>query len=97
MILGAALLGGGFLGGFFAGRHLRRAREAPVCPCGHELSFHDPETRACHGRTLQMNMRNEYGLWLGDQWVTCTCRQYDGPQRIEQYLATLTLPPKNPE
>jgi hypothetical protein len=66
-----------------------------ICSCSHGLGQHDEKQGTCHGQVLRKNMRNPRGDWIGDQWVNCTCRHYDGPQPIEQYLATPTLPPRD--
>lgn len=71
------------------------ARSTPqaICSCTHGLGQHDDE--GCNGEILRKNMRSPRGEWLGDQWVGCTCLHYDGPQPIEKYLATPTLPPRD--
>jgi hypothetical protein len=66
-----------------------------ICSCSHGLGQHNEAHGKCHGQILRKNMRNPRGAWIGDQWVDCTCRHYDGPQPIEQYLATPTLPPRD--
>lgn len=66
-----------------------------ICSCDHGLGQHDEKQGTCYGQILRRGMRDPEGNWLGDQWVQCTCRHYDGPQPIEQYLATPTLPPRD--
>lgn len=79
-------IGGGLLAfGYITGRiHRRKTKpETPraICSCKDAFSFHDPQTGRCHAV---------------DGWGdTCKCRHYDGPQPIEQYLATPTLPPRD--
>ena len=65
-----------------------------VCSCTHGLGTHDEVHGKCHGQVLRRNMRSKNGVYIGDQWVDCSCRHYDGPQPIERYLATPTLPPR---
>jgi hypothetical protein len=66
-----------------------------ICSCAHGLGQHDEKRGNCYGQVLRRSMRDKEGNWLGDQWVPCTCRHYDGPQPIEQYLAMPTLPPRD--
>lgn len=101
ILVGAGLLLLGLLLGVFATVVLlpRRtpALKTPqaVCSCSHGLGKHDEVHGKCHGEILRKNARTKEGDWIGDQWVTCTCRHYDGPQPIERYLATPTLPPRD--
>lgn len=97
---GGAILLIGVVLGYVLGT-LRRVLPAPdtamkpICSCTHGLGQHDEVHGLCHGQTLRRNMRDKVGIWIGDQWVKCTCRHYDGPQPIEKYLATPTLPPRD--
>jgi hypothetical protein len=100
LLIGAAILLIGVVLGFVFGTFRRvlsplEATPKAVCSCSHGLGQHDEKRGNCHGQVLRRSMRDKAGNWLGDQWVQCTCRHYDGPQPIEQYLATPTLPPRD--
>jgi hypothetical protein len=100
ILVGAGLLLLGLLIGAFTTVVLLPRRAAvhapkPICSCSHGLGQHDEVHGKCHGEILRRNMCDKAGNDIGDQWVACTCRHYDGPQPIEQYLATPTLPPRD--
>jgi hypothetical protein len=99
MLIGAAILLIGIASGFALSRVLSPSARAEtpraICSCTHGLGQHDEVHGKCHGQVLRRNMRTGSGAWIGDQWVNCTCRHYDGPQPIEKYLATPTLPPRD--
>ena len=50
LLVGAALLAAGFLGGRISRRKPTPppAAPAPLCGCGHTLSQHDTETNTCY-------------------------------------------------
>jgi hypothetical protein len=85
--------------GWAVGRSSRRRSTAsastpqPRCSCGHGLEQHDPDTRQCHDSTLRKNVRTSFGYRIGDQWVDCACRQYLGPQPLEEVFIRPLLPP----
>jgi hypothetical protein len=93
LLVGAALLAIGFLGG-----RLGRRRPGlpppmtPVCGCGHALSLHDRETFTCYAE-LRRDNHDKRGRWTGHSWVPCTCRQYIGPRPIDEVFAPRVLPP----
>lgn len=81
-----------FIVGVVAGRIRRKSPSPPkpICGCSHSLAEHDPETKTCHG-----TFKGDYHV--NGQWVSarrpCTCRQYVGPQPLEQLFAPQYLPP----
>ena len=98
LVVGAGLLIAGFLSGRFSRRRGAGGTNGPkqlsaICGCKHGLEQHDPETKACHGRTLQRNVYSKEGKWLGTQWIDCTCRRYVGPVPAEEILGTPYIPP----
>ncbi len=90
------IIGGGLLAaGYGSGRVGRRRRHPrapkpvpppkPVCGCGHGIHDHDPATSKCHGTKKAYR-------WDGfrevlDKYVSCTCRQYSGPQPLPEFYA----------
>jgi hypothetical protein len=100
LLVGAAILLIGVVLGFVLGtfrRVLSPSEQVPkaICSCKHGLGQHDEKQGTCHGQVKRKDMHDAVGNYIGDQWVTCTCRHYDGPQPIEQYLAMPTLPPRD--
>lgn len=101
MIVGAALLVFGFIGGRRARRRhpgagggaiAAAAEPKPVCACKHALAFHDPRTNVCHGQINGDPLRYD-SFHHATAWkrVQCTCRQYVGPIPADQVLANFTL------
>jgi hypothetical protein len=94
LLVGAALLAVGFLGG----RLSRRTRAAPpalpapLCGCGHTLSQHDTESNTCYAE-LRRDTFDKRGRFSGVAWVPCTCRQYVGPRPIDEVFMPRLLPP----
>ena len=89
-----------FAAGLVVGKLTRRQDPAgttsqPICGCSHGLEQHDPETKVCHGQILHKDARTEYGEWIGNQWVPCSCRQYVGPKPFEELYAPPLLPPQD--
>lgn len=64
----------------------------PVCACEHPLALHDPDTKHCHGKVE----RSSYSTRKGTQswYEDCTCRQYVGPQPVEEFFTQPLLPPE---
>jgi hypothetical protein len=87
------------IAGWIIGRSARPRPMTPasplqaMCGCGHGLEQHAPDTRQCHGSTLRKKVRTPKGDAIGDQWIDCTCRQYVGPQPIEEMFSWPLLPP----
>lgn len=93
LLVGAALLGLGFLGGRLNRRPPRPAPQmTPVCGCAHPLSQHDTETSTCYAE-LRRDTFDKRGRFAGHTWVACTCRQYVGPRPIDEVFAPRLLPP----
>ena len=95
LLVGAALLGVGFL----AGRLGRRAPAAPppmtpLCGCGHTLSQHDTATNTCYAE-LRRDTYDKRGRWSGHSCVPCTCRQYVGPRPVDEVFVPRILPPSD--
>jgi len=80
------LLSGIAVGRFWPARRKEPKPTKAVCGCRHELSFHDADTRQCHG-TNRKSVYDSYGEWVGYQDVACTCRQYTGPEPLPSYYA----------
>jgi hypothetical protein len=97
LVVGAVLLGAGYLSGRF-GRRRRRPSEpagpVAVCGCGHALSQHDPQSRTCHAE-VPRDSYDRKGRWAGHTWVACTCRQYVGPRPIDEVFTPRLLPPQD--
>jgi hypothetical protein len=96
LVVGAALLVAGFLGG-----RLSRRRPAgppppttPLCGCGHTLSQHDPESNTCYAE-LRRETYDKRGRFSGHTWVPCTCRRYIGPRPIDEVFVPRLLPPSD--
>ena len=89
MIEGAAILLAGMALGHWLSRRildlrlrgLNKLPPKPACSCGHAVSFHDPETKRCHGKVHE---KDYAGFW---NWVQCTCRRYDGPEPLPEFYA----------
>ncbi len=101
------LAGGGLvIAGVLLGRFLPARRRGPkpvkpvqpICGCGHHLSLHDPETKACHGsaRGTETAVRDKAGDPVLDSWGyvqttyekgPCACRHYTGPEPLPDYYA----------
>lgn len=93
LLVGAGLLAAGYAAGALP-RRRRRTPDEPTearCGCGHGLDQHDPSTNECHAQTARCVFDN--GRWKGDEFVTCTCRQYTGPRPLEELFAPRYLPP----
>lgn len=90
LIIGAGILGVGWLAGRF--RRPARAPKEPryICGCGDHLSEHDPQTGRCHGTTTRDIYRK--GDWEGEEAVACTCRQYVGPRPLDMAHLDFPLP-----
>jgi hypothetical protein len=87
MLTGGGLVLAGLLIGRFAPVRRRSPKSPkPVCGCRHELAYHDPATGECHGMKT-VDKHNRYGEWIGEEQVTCTCRQYDGPTPLPTVYA----------
>ena len=92
LVIGATLI----VIGYGAGRiHLVKNNKAtlsssplPICGCTHSLAHHDKKTDKCFGQILQKDVHDGIG---NNHWVDCTCRQYVGPQPIENYFTTPTI------
>lgn len=85
LLLGALLP----LVGFVVGRLATRRPREPyhVCSCGHELSFHDPATNACHYADVEL-------VNGAHQAFRCACLQYVGSRPLpELNLEELWQPP----
>ncbi|MFI7122627.1 hypothetical protein [Amycolatopsis sp. NPDC049868] len=96
LTLGYCLFGAGLL----VGRLTRRRAPAdattkPVCGCSHGLEHHDPESKECRGEILHRDARSTSGIYIGNQWVACTCRQYVGPKPFEELFVSPMLPPQD--
>lgn len=85
-------IAGGILAIGFAFRLLDwRPRQKPVkregawCQCGHGLHDHDPETHRCHGRIKLYRYTAVTDEEVLDRYGDCTCRQYDGPEKLPEY------------
>lgn len=96
LAVGAGLFGAGLLAGKLTRRHTGAGTTPkPVCGCSHGLEQHDPDTKECHGETLHRDARSTSGIYLGNQWVACTCRQYVGPKPFEELFVSPMLPPQD--
>ncbi|MPQ97530.1 hypothetical protein GB931_06260 [Modestobacter sp. I12A-02628] len=94
LLVGAALLAVGYLGGRL-GRRRPTAPGAPLtpmCGCAHPLSQHDPGSSTCHAE-VPRDAYDKRGRWQGHSWVRCPCRQYVGPRPIDEVFAPRVLPP----
>ena len=96
----AIAAGGFFAGKFTATRQARRELQQhqkthkavgkgqtspqPVCGCGHNLVFHDRETKRCQTQVVIP------GRWTGQHDSTyrqCMCQGYRGPLPVDEYYA----------
>lgn len=73
----------------------REPIQAPVCGCGHNFSFHDPQTGKCHATARQATKwERDEGYdpgydepedeMVAVEWETvpCPCRRYVGPEPL---------------
>lgn len=71
-----------FAGGWLFGRHARLKSNPkppkPICMCRHHYGTHSPE----HGECYASDKVDVNGK---DQWVSCRCVRYTGPQPVESY------------
>lgn len=82
-----------FAGGFLLGKLNRKKKgykspkiPKPVCGCAHHFSFHDPETKACHGMMDGDPVKyNEWDRATAWEQIPCTCRQYSGPEPLPEF------------
>lgn len=87
--------------GFVAGRISRRKTAAksamsstPICTCEHGLHDHDPSTNECHGLIDGDPLRyDSFNNPRAYKKIRCTCRQYTGPQRLDDFWTPPILPP----
>ncbi|GHC85012.1 hypothetical protein GCM10007079_27530 [Nocardiopsis terrae] len=67
-------------------RALPRGQQTPqpICGCGHNLVFHDQETKRCQTQVVIP------GRWTGQATSTyrqCMCQGYRGPVPVDEYYA----------
>lgn len=89
LIVGAGLLGGGWVAGRVS---RRRAAQQPqpvdaLCGCGHNLALHDRESGDCHAESMR---KTGYGI---KEWARCGCQRYTGPTPLEDFFVPPSLPP----
>jgi hypothetical protein len=95
---GGVLVGIGYVSGRI-GRRKNKKNPTPskplkaICGCSHGYHNHDPKTGVCTALVLHKDWYDERGRYRGNQRLACTCKQYNGPKPLEQYFATMTLPP----
>ncbi|MBR8744737.1 hypothetical protein [Nocardiopsis sp. MG754419] len=66
------------------GDRSRPATPQPICGCGHNLVFHDQETKRCQTQVVIP------GRWTGQSNSTyrqCMCQGYRGPVPVDEYYA----------
>jgi hypothetical protein len=81
LILGAAILGGGYLVGLLTGR--RQRKPAPyTCGCTHAFAMHDPKTGECHVE-IKTQLYNKHNNKAGFEYVECPCRHYVGERPLD--------------
>jgi hypothetical protein len=99
MVIGAAIAAAGYFAGRSTARR-ESARELqqhqgapqpqaqrtpqPLCGCGHNLVFHDPQTKRCQTQVVIP------GRWTGQANSTyrqCMCQGYRGPVPVDEYYA----------
>jgi hypothetical protein len=52
------------------------------CGCTHDLSAHDPKTKACTA-SIRTGKYNKFGDWVAwDYSKGCACKQYVGPKPL---------------
>ncbi|MFE3193290.1 hypothetical protein ACFXHA_30105 [Nocardia sp. NPDC059240] len=90
LVVGGALVGGGWLAGRFGSR--RKKPEAAtfspaVCGCGHDLALHDRAAGHCHAENFR---KTGNGL---KAWARCNCQRYTGPTPLEEFFSPTPLPP----
>ncbi|GAA4910958.1 hypothetical protein [Streptomonospora salina] len=97
LVVGAAIaLGGVTIGRMFPRRppqqappqqpsvSARPSTPQPICGCGHNLVFHDHETKRCQAQVVIP------GRWVGQSGGTyrpCMCQGYRGPVPVDEYYA----------
>jgi hypothetical protein len=99
MVIGVAIAVGGYLvGRHTAGRRARQELQQhradpravgpstpqPICGCGHNLVFHDQETKLCRTQVVIPSR------WTGQADSTyrqCMCQGYRGPMPVDEYYA----------
>ena len=90
------LTGGGLVAlGFLIGRlapPLRRspkppAAPKPICGCGHELAYHDPEKGVCKSSVSVESRWDYYGDAIAWKQTPCACQQYTGPTPLPTVYA----------
>lgn len=77
-------------------RHRPPKQPVPICGCHHHLALHDPETGHCHAT---MSVADDWERIYNDALrrdevkpihfidVSCTCRQYVGPEPVDIVFA----------
>lgn len=96
LIVGAALLGIGWVIGRFGHRASRAkaisgSAAMSMCGCGHDLSLHDRQAGECHAEHMR-----KVGMGTGmKEWARCGCRRYTGPTPLDELFAPPVLPPLN--
>ena len=75
----------GWLRGKFHKRHRPEKIIKTICGCTHHLVFHDPKTGLCHViARQQIYIVGLFDLFDDSQ---CTCRQYNVPEPLPQFVA----------
>ncbi|MEU6583257.1 hypothetical protein [Nocardia sp. NPDC046763] len=89
LVIGGALVVGGWLAGRFGSPRTKPGTAAgpAVCGCGHDLALHDREVGHCHAETFRKT-----GMGL-KAWARCNCQRYTGPTPLEEFFAPTPLPP----
>ncbi|MFF0635452.1 hypothetical protein ACFYTS_23460 [Nocardia sp. NPDC004151] len=88
LVIGGALVGGGWLTGRFGSRRIKPEQPSPaLCGCGHDLALHDREAGHCHAENFR---KTGAGI---KAWARCNCRRYTGPTPLEEFFAAPPLPP----
>lgn len=64
----------------------------PVCPCTHLWGEHK-EGKQCQARIKRPVYSG--GVWMGNDWVLCSCTKYHGPNVINEefFLPDTVYPP----
>ncbi|MEC3952299.1 hypothetical protein VMT65_04545 [Nocardia sp. CDC153] len=88
LVIGGALVGGGWLAGRVSARRTKSEQQSPaVCGCGHDLALHDREAGHCHAENYRKLGNGLKG------WARCNCQRYTGPTPLEEFFAPTPLPP----